>query len=125
MDRLKEVELLYVEDDDETREFVATILKRRFKSIHTAENGQAGLELFEQYKFPLIITDIKMPVMNGVEMIRRIREDTTAAPLVMVTTAHKEQELHSPLADIHLFKPIDMNQLLETAQNLLIQAGKI
>ena len=105
MDRLKDVELLYVEDDDETREFV--------------------LELFEQYKFPLIITDIKMPIMNGVEMIRRIREDTTVSPLVMVTTAHKEQELHSPLADIHLFKPIDMNHLLETAQDLLIQAGKI
>lgn len=119
MERLKELELLYVEDDHETREFVSAILRRRFKNIHTAENGQVGLELFRKHKFPLVITDIKMPVMNGVEMIKHIRQDQNVSPLVVVTTAHRERELHSPLADIHLFKPIDVYQLLEKTLELL------
>ena len=121
MERLKELELLYVEDDTETREFVTAILKRRFKNIHTAENGKIGLELFRKYKFPLVITDIKMPVMNGVEMIEHIRQDLSVSPLVVVTTAHREHELQSPLADIHLFKPIDVYQLLDTTLKLLEQ----
>ena len=119
MERLKELELLYVEDDNETREFVSSILRRRFKNIHTAENGKIGLELFQKYKFPLVITDIKMPVMNGVEMIEQIRKDSSVSPLVVVTTAHREEELHSPLADIHLFKPIDVYELLDTTLSLL------
>lgn len=119
MDRLKELDLLYVEDDTETREFVTAILKRRFKNIHIAENGKAGLELFKKYKVPLVITDIKMPIMNGVEMIEHIRKDPHVDPLVVVTTAHREQELHSPLADIHLFKPIDIYELLNTTLTLL------
>lgn len=121
MEKLKEIELLYVEDDTETREFVSMILRRRFKTIHTAENGQIGLELFKKHKFPLVITDIKMPVMNGVEMIEQIRQDTSVTPLVVVTTAHREQELHSPLADMHVFKPIDVYQLLEKTLELLNQ----
>ncbi len=126
MERLKELELLYVEDDCETREFISAILKRRFKNIHTAENGKVGLELFKKHRFPLVITDIKMPVMNGVEMIEHIRnEDPASSPLVVVTTAHREQELHSPLADVHLFKPIDVYQLLDTTLQLLTKSGRL
>ena len=125
MERLKELELLYVEDDNETREFVSAILKRRFKTIHTAENGKVGLELFQKHKFPLVITDIKMPIMNGVEMIKQIRQDESVSPLVVVTTAHREKELHSPLADIHLFKPIDVYELLDRTLALLDQRNVV
>jgi CheY-like chemotaxis protein len=120
MEELKLIDLLYVEDDDETREFVTAILKRRVKSVFTAENGQKGLELYNIHRMPMIITDIKMPVMNGVEMIKRIKPDKTNGPIVLVTTAHKEQELHSALADVHLFKPLDIDSLLETMLSLLL-----
>jgi len=125
MEGLREIDLLYVEDDDETREFVATILKRRVRTIYTAENGQKGLELYNIHKVPMIITDIKMPIMNGVEMIKHIKPDKGNGPIVLVTTAHKEHELHSTLADVHLFKPLDINTLLEAMQSLLASRKKL
>lgn len=125
MRTFEDIDLLYVEDDPETRMSVSTMLKRRFKNIHVAENGQVGLEMYKKYKSSLIITDIKMPVMSGVEMIEHIRQDASGDPLVMVVTAHRESDLHSKLADVHLFKPIDLYQLLQTAKDLLIRSGKI
>jgi len=108
--------LLYVEDEEITRETVCTLLQRRFPDllIHTARNGAEGLQLFRELCPDLVMTDIKMPVMNGIEMARHITELKANVPIV-VTTAHSDMAYLIECIEIgisrYLMKPIDSGKL--------------
>ena len=65
---LRELTLLYVEDEEEIREQLSRFLRRRVGTLYTAANGKEGLEMFRQHQPDLVITDIEMPIMNGLEM---------------------------------------------------------
>ena len=82
---LKKLSLLYVEDDDNTREELEYFLKNKVKELYVAKNGQEGLDFFEKYQPDLIITDIQMPVMTGTKMIKLIKEKNKTIPIVIIT----------------------------------------
>jgi YesN/AraC family two-component response regulator len=86
---LKALSVLYVEDEQNIREQLTAFLERRVAKVHTAVNGQDGLNQFSQYQPDLVITDIRMPVMDGLEMARHIRVINPAIPLV-ITTAFED-----------------------------------
>jgi CheY-like chemotaxis protein len=67
--------LLYVEDESLTRDAVCTFIRKIIPDIqlHTAENGNEGLERFKDLRPDIVVTDIKMPVINGIEMARAIK----------------------------------------------------
>ncbi|MFT5835180.1 MAG: diguanylate cyclase (GGDEF)-like protein/PAS domain S-box-containing protein [Sulfurimonas sp.] len=94
---LKDITLLYVEDNTDVRESTVEILKYYFTDIAVAFDGVAGLELYkESYLktnsyFHIVISDIVMPKMNGVEMCKNIKEINSEQILVMLT-AHDNQE---------------------------------
>lgn len=73
---LKNITILYAEDEMALREITLNILKGFTKKQFVAENGAQGLELFKKYEseIDLIITDVNMPIMNGLEMIREIKK---------------------------------------------------
>lgn len=87
----KQFRVLYVEDDETVRTLLEGKLNRLFKEVVTATNGEEGVQKFIQCHPDLIITDITMPIMNGLEMIRAIRESDSDLPVV-VTTAHNDEE---------------------------------
>ncbi|MDW7661705.1 MAG: Na-translocating system protein MpsC family protein [Bacillota bacterium] len=115
---LSGLNVLYIEDEPVLREEITTFLKRRVKSVIVASNGKEGLEKFATYPVDFIITDLKMPVMDGIEMAREIRKSNTAIPIV-ITTALSDVELMQSSIEIginrYLLKPID----LETFNNML------
>lgn len=86
------ISLLYVEDDESLRESYGDFFKRRAMNYLSAENGKVGLELFSVHHPDIIVTDIKMPEMDGIEMIRNIREVDREVTIV-VTSAFNDQEL--------------------------------
>lgn len=91
---LKDLSVLYVEDENNTRQSMERILNKFFKKVCTYEDGDKGLEGFKkQYDtnepIDIIITDINMPVMNGIDMIRHIRSYDENIPIVLIT-AHSE-----------------------------------
>ncbi|MEA3384245.1 MAG: response regulator, partial [Campylobacterota bacterium] len=65
--------ILYVEDESSLQKSVSTYLKKLFNSVDIAKDGEEGLELYKLNKYDLIITDINMPHMNGLEMSKQIK----------------------------------------------------
>lgn len=88
---MKSLKLLYVEDEETIREQLLESFKRKFLEIFVAKDGQEGLEAFKNEKPDLIITDIKMPKINGLDMIEAIRLIDSEIPII-VTTAYSDLE---------------------------------
>lgn len=112
--QLRTLSVLYVEDEDEIREELAVFLRRRVAQVHLAANGQTGLDAFTQYRPDLVITDIRMPVMNGLEMAERIRAMNPAIPII-ITTAFEETSYFKKAIDIgvdkYVTKPLNLDIL--------------
>lgn len=85
----KGMHVLYVEDDRALQEEISVFLSDIFKSVDLAKNGQEGLEKLAQYPYDIVITDILMPVMDGIEMIEKIKE-LYPKQAILVTSAHNE-----------------------------------
>lgn len=102
---LKTLNVLYVEDEDLMRENMGMLLRRKVKSVEMAANGKEGLERFNEKRPDVVITDIEMPVMNGIEMIARIKEIDKSRPVIIIT-AFSDDMHKSELADARLIKPI-------------------
>lgn len=73
-DSFRNITLLYVEDDEMTLEEISFFLKKYVKKLIVAKNGEEGLELFKEHNPDMVITDIQMPIMNGLEMSKKILE---------------------------------------------------
>lgn len=112
-EKLKDVTVLYVEDEALLRTAIARFLKRRCKDVFDAENGKIGLELYKQYHFDVVITDLEMPVMNGFDMVRKILEIKEYQPII-ITTGYSDDEHVIDDACENLIKPIDEEKLLES-----------
>src|SRR5512140_3203493 len=82
-----EISILYVEDDPEARELVSSVLARKIRSLrlYTAENGEEGLALFREHRQDIVITDINMPVMDGIRMANEIKTLNPEALIIAVT----------------------------------------
>lgn len=108
---------LYVEDDEESRSITTKILEMFFKNVHVAKNGKEGLELYKSYSPDLIVTDLTMPVMDGLEMLREILRINPLTSFV-ITSAHNDAERLAQTLELDpdgfLFKPVDKQKILET-----------
>jgi two-component system cell cycle response regulator len=82
---LRKISVLYVEDDENIQKVFTNILKRFITKLYIANNGAEGLKKFEELKPDLIITDIQMPKMNGIEMIANIRKENKNIPIIITT----------------------------------------
>ncbi len=114
MEKNDTISILYVEDQDDVRLFLSKILSRHYTNIFLAENGKQGLELFKEHKPDIIISDIKMPVMDGLSMSSRIKEIDPRAKIIL-TTAHSDMEYFIQSIDVgitqYILKPIDREKL--------------
>ena len=77
--------LLVVDDERSMRELLELVLKREGYAVHTAENGTRALELVRQNVYDLIISDVKMPDINGIELLSRVREISPETMVIMIT----------------------------------------
>lgn len=80
-----EPRILYVEDDAAAREQIIHLLKRRGREVIEAENGKEGLALFRQYRPDMVVTDIRMPVMDGLTMAKEIKAISREAKIIVTT----------------------------------------
>lgn len=113
-EELKTLSVLYVEDDVLGKKELAKFLKKVVGTIYTAANGEAGVELFKEHRPDMVITDVRMPLMDGLEMAKAIKKIDPKVP-VMVTSAFSDAELLLQAIDVgidgYILKPIDIDVL--------------
>jgi two-component system, OmpR family, response regulator VanR len=81
----KNVKILYVEDDEIARENGIEYLENYFENIYEASDAIKALQLYEKYKPDIIITDIQMPKLNGLEFAKRIRQKDKKTQIIVIT----------------------------------------
>lgn len=110
-----DITVLYVDDEQVTRHRLVSLLEREAARVLEAGDGQEGLQQYRTYRPDVVITDIRMPVMDGIAMAREIKRADPDAEII-VTSAHNEAALLLDAIDIgvagYLLKPVDTRLLL-------------
>jgi signal transduction histidine kinase len=117
LDYLKTLSILYVEDDDCTRRQQSQFLNHRCRVLYTATNGKEGLISFELHQPDIVITDILMPIMDGLTMSASIREINSKIAIIITTAFEEPSYFYRAInlgVDQYVVKPVDL-EILETA----------
>ncbi|MEM7126617.1 MAG: response regulator transcription factor [Chloroflexota bacterium] len=111
---LTDIKILVVDDETKLREFISRNLSARGYKIFAASNGLEAMGFFQQEALDLIIMDIMMPHMDGLEACRRIRQESTI-PIIVLTALGEESDKVKALdigADDYLTKPFGVDELM-------------
>lgn len=119
---LQNISILYVEDDIQTQKQMVGILSQLSNKIVVASSGNEALKIYNISAPQIIISDIAMPDLNGIEFIRKIREQNLKIPIILLT-AHSDVDYLLPAANLniqsYIIKPITKEKLKEVLINAL------
>jgi len=122
-EKLKTIKLLYVEDDESVMEVFSRGMRRKVSKLYTAKDGKEGYEQYLEHKPNMIITDLKMPIMTGFEMIKKIRAIDKNIP-ILITSADDESASLNPTIDLginaYITKPIDKKLLFDSMEDNIL-----
>ena len=133
---LKELNVLLVEDEAKIRDLLAGVMQKVFKKVVTAQNGEEGLKKFKKFNPNIVITDILMPIRDGLEMSKDIRAISPETPIVVLSAFNDKDKLMQAIeigVNKYLLKPIDIDELIYAIETLakakidssnLIEIGK-
>ena len=114
-DRCRTKQLLYVEDNDRLRESNQILFEALFQKVWVAKNGIEGLAIFQKKEIDYMVTDLNLPMMNGVEMLKRMFALNPELRAI-IYTAYKEYEYFEELRclniDMFLSKPSSREEIL-------------
>lgn len=114
--------ILVIDDERAIRNTLKEVLEYENHEVQTAENGQAGIEMFESGSFDIVLCDIKMPGMDGTEVLLKIAETGIDTPVVMISGHGNIDTAVDAIkkgAFDFLEKPLDLNRVLITIKNAL------
>ncbi|EJR55475.1 hypothetical protein IIO_05435 [Bacillus cereus VD115] len=118
---MKDIRILIADDDKEIRSLLKIYLERELYMVDTAVNGDEALQLFNQNNYNLVILDIMMPKVDGIEVCRKLR-DKTNVPILMLTA--KDHEVDKILglsigADDYITKPFSIHEVVARVKALM------
>jgi len=117
---LNTLSVLYVEDEPDIRALLQRALERKVNKLYVAIDGVDGFELFEKHRPDIILTDIKMPKMSGIEMAKRIKKIDKEVPII-VLSAHSETNYFLEAIEHgisgYLLKPLDKQKLYDILED--------
>lgn len=120
--KLAPYRVLYAEDEVGVRKNVSELLSLLFKEVYLANDGEEAYQLFLQHKPDLIITDIKMPHLSGIELSKKIRESDSKAHIIIIT-AYTEVDFMLEAIELSLLryivKPITEPKLFDALEKFL------
>jgi two-component system OmpR family response regulator len=119
--------VLLVEDDDDSREIMAEVLTVAGHRVRTAADGPAALRALSDDAVEVVITDLGLPGMGGLELARAVRVRAPGVPVVLVTGWPDHDEVERPRGrdvDAVLTKPVDPDRLVEVVAALVVSRGR-
>lgn len=123
-EKIRDVSILLAEDEKELREMLQEYLQLFFSRVYAAASGDEAYDIYKQKKPNIILTDISMPRLDGLEMIGKIRESDKETRII-VMSAHSEQEKLLLAIKLHLesylIKPIKTDKLKTTLLDIVAQ----
>lgn len=116
--------LLYVEDDDLTQKFVIQILKLKFPQITIllAQNGQQGLDIYTDNRPGIVLTDVRMPIIDGIQMAKKIKKMDKNAQIIILSAASEVDYILDAIdvgINNYVLKPIAMDKLIAAVERCL------
>ncbi|MFO0752712.1 MAG: response regulator [Thermodesulfovibrionales bacterium] len=116
--------LLIVDDDKTTRKILSLYLKGKGYEVVTAENGLDAMEKLGTENINMVVTDMNMPYMDGIELTKTLRADPSwqSIPIIMITTEADEDERKKAAdagVDDYLVKPANADQISESIKKIL------
>lgn len=121
MDTEQKIKILYAEDNDSNYILAKAMLKGVY-DMYRAENGAEALDLYEEIKPDVILMDMKMPVMDGLEATKRLRENGVTVPIIALTAFAYDNDRNVALAagcTDYITKPYRAELLRKTISTLL------
>ncbi|AIG25317.1 DNA-binding response regulator [Brevibacillus laterosporus] len=118
---MEEIRVLIVDDEKEIRDLLRKYLERELYQVDVAVNGEEALQMFEKKKYNLLILDVMMPKIDGIEVCRRLRNKTNI-PILMLTA--KDHEIDKILglsmgADDYITKPFSINEVVARVKAIM------
>ena len=122
LNKLKNLTILYAEDEEGIRKNIADSLGYYVKEVYEASNGAEAFEIYEEKKPDIILSDIHMPILNGIEFVKKVRDINRNIPIVMIT-AHTDKEYLLQAVELHMekyiVKPIELEDLLDVLEKCI------
>ena len=118
----KSVRLLLVDDDPNMQRMVALFLNKKNFDLEIAGNGRKALEMLDSNKYDQIISDMQMPLMDGAELLQKIRGKKIKTPVILIsayTSLDMPNEANTSDFAAVLFKPFDSSDLINTIGKVL------
>ena len=119
---IKKFSLLFVEDEKTSRKIGLIIFKELFKDVVVAKDGEEAIEILKNQRFDLVITDLKMPKIDGFEVVRYVKSHTPNTFVLILSALFDKDTLLKAIevdSDGFLVKPFDMSIFINTMKNLL------
>ena len=111
-EKLENLKVLFVDDEQQIREGTGLFLNKFFDNVTICKDGEEGLEAFKNNNgFDIIITDIQMPKMDGITMIKKIKEINPDVFVIFITATRGNQNLDKSLSDLYITKPISYDDI--------------
>ena len=127
MSNLAELTLLYVEDDEELRQQFVRILRPKFKNIYEASDGLEALEKYEKYSPDMMLVDINIPKINGLEVVERVRKYDKNTAIIILSAYSDQKKLLSAITlglSQYLIKPVPYKKLLALFEEMALSYEK-
>ena len=116
--KIKQLKVLYVEDEISLRDITGNAIRSVVNLLDVANNGQEGLLKFKKNRYDIVISDLSMPILDGMGMINQIRKDDKTTPIIVTTAFNSGDKNIQDLLKIpnthYMMKPVDMIKLFET-----------
>ena len=114
--------ILVLEDDGATRNIIAAVLEKAGYTVQSCADGKEGIESFRARQFDLVITDISMPGISGIEVIRLIRLESPTVPIIAMSGTDRSESFLSMAdyytADLTVQKPFDAAQIIAAVKKV-------
>ena len=126
MSNINELTLLYVEDDHELREQFVRIFNSKFKQVFEAEDGAQALELYEQHSPDMMVVDINLPKIDGLQVIEKVRKSDKNTPIVILSAYSDQEKLLRAMTlglSEYLIKPVPQKKLLSLLEEMALKYG--